>query len=184
MAITDLLLRFRRDSNYEWDDLMRDLVEYNLEVAERFEDMEAQIAALQPRGGVWTPTLGFSATVTGLAQTSSGSWSRSGNIVYADFTITLTAKGTTPSPATAQAFITNLPFSVAAGTRITGVLSYVTGMAYNAGNIGTIARGPGGALGNINLTQTSGNSSGGAFHSHFTDTANLFGSIVYTTANP
>ncbi len=58
--------------------------------------------------GTWTPALAFGGATTGIAYSSrTGNYVRMGNLIYVEFIITLSSKGS----ATGAATITGLPFA-------------------------------------------------------------------------
>lgn len=91
--------------------------------------------------GTWTPALTFGGAATGMTGTFTGSYTRTGRVVFCDFRIILTAIGSS----TGGALISGLPFSVTFGYGMNGVIDPITGMS------GLVA---GGAIfGNPNGTQ-------------------------------
>ena len=80
--------------------------------------------------GTWTPALAFGGATTGITYTTqSGTYVRIGNLVYVNFSIDLTSKGS----ATGNATITGLPFD--AGTDADGVsIRFFANLASIAGN--------------------------------------------------
>ena len=94
--------------------------------------------------GTWTPALNFGGATTGITYTTqSGNYVRMGNLVYVNFSITLSSKGS----ATGAATITGLPF--AGG----GVAPGMSIRYYS--NLASIAGSPFGWIGTstINLVQ-------------------------------
>ena len=80
--------------------------------------------------GTWTPALTFGGATTGITYTTrTGTYVRIGSLVYVNFSIDLTSKGS----ATGNATITGLPFD--AGTDADGVsIRFFTNLASIAGN--------------------------------------------------
>ena len=61
--------------------------------------------------GTWTPELRIDGSAAGITGTQVGRYTKVGNVVTCNFTITLTSKGSS----TGQVSIANLPFSAAGG---------------------------------------------------------------------
>jgi len=134
--------------------------------------------AATPYAGTWTPQLQFAGANTGMtASTATGSWVQIGPLLFATFSIVLTAKGS----ATGAATIAGLPLPAAdPGHGGQAAIDYFTNLATSPAimcNINNgasaIALGKSGATSFATLADTD-----------FTDTTTLQGWALYLTAWP
>lgn len=123
--------------------------------------------------GTWTPTLSFGGGSTGITYlTRIGSYIKIGRLVFIDFEIDLTSKGSS----TGSALISGLPFPMT--RQATGSYGFYANMAFPAGTIGTIL-GYGTNATGIDLRYHSNTNTTAANDTQFTNTSRLIGSAIY-----
>lgn len=123
--------------------------------------MGLAVSTAAPFDSTWTPGIAFGGNSVGMTLTSSGYYTRVGNIVMCSGIVTLTAKGSSTGIAT----ITGLPFTVfnnnaaySGASIFAANISGVTGAMTGYGVINTttinIANGAGASLTDANFTAT------------------------------
>lgn len=126
--------------------------------------------------GSWTPGVAFGGAAVGITYSSNvGSYTRIGNMVFVQFAITLSNKGSSTGSVT----VTGLPFAGNATTRGTANL-VITGNGATLTNLEGSAVGLGGSFINVRAQGAAGIAE--LSEANFTNTTSLFGSAVYFTA--
>jgi hypothetical protein len=120
----------------------------------------------------WSPVLKFGGANTGMVTTNAGFYCRIGPLIIANFSLLLTAKGSS----TGQATITGLPFADATGNGGNCAISVFT-------NLSGLTGAPNGRItlngSTIILQQTSAANSVDLTDASFTNTTNLYGTATY-----
>jgi hypothetical protein len=157
MSIGDLRNRFRQSKDYTHEMLIRDLIEYAEEIDTRFSALEVS--------GEWTPTLTFGGAAVGMTiSAATGEFTLVGSRLSFSGDIQLTAKGSSVG----SAVIAGLQHTLAS-SRVSGIISYATGMAWIAATTPMLLS----AGQDILIRQVGAATTTTATDAHFTNTSRL-----------
>jgi hypothetical protein len=125
------------------------------------------------RASTWTPGIAFGGASVGMTFSARvGTYRLIGDLVYVDFDITLSAKGSSTGAVT----ITGLPFTAVAGNR--GMASIaISANGSGLTNLDTSGVSPGGTVITVRTQDAAGLLE--MSEANFTDTTRIFGSVVY-----
>ena len=132
-----------------------------------------------PVAGAWTPQLEFGGAAVGMTGTFAGSYVQIGPLVFAWFTVILSAKGASTGAAT----ITGLPISALSSNGQLGAVTQAYHADMNTSFVGEhfIADG---ATATITLGKSNDASNGGLADTDFTATSRIEGLAIYRAAWP
>lgn len=168
MANINIETKFRKTSLYTMEMLIRDLLDV-------FQEVDPRVAADVTQ---WTPALRFAGGNTGITYvTQRGNCQKIGRLVFLDFEIKLSSKGTSVG----NAYMTGLPYLHATSRPAAGVIQWYGGFVLTASTVLGI-HGYGHNGGDWAALVMHGASTTSVTDTHMTNNSRFIGSMSYLAA--